>query len=859
MANEETDSKQPDVPDKEPGALVGVEWTRKGTVSLKDDEKKCIKDLLTKLFSRDSPPRREEIIRVWERRLFDRGFQHILPLRNGGWALPAQGTGYGYGEEGSKSNFETNIYASYGQIITAALTREVPNVRFKAVRPHDDAGITAAQSAESLKIKITRTNAMLALLEDTCRFLWTDGRVIFETCYMKDAARFGFAPEPEEVVPENEEKANEADESESDHADESAGGAEENVGADEENATSGADEHSEESGERAGESEEHEEEEHESRADEESLEKEPNGQEVICVGGALEWKLPIRANNLRSCGYAIRSQEIDQYCAKAKYPEAADDIKPSKGGPGGDDLDRLARLNVEQGMMDSYNTADSEANTVTEVKAWIRPWQLLELADEHRDSIVEKFPAGMQVVFCGDTFCEARDESIEDHLTLLHALPGDGMHRPGLGDWLLPIQKVLNNWLELANDYFVRGVPAKFMDNEMFDVEAIREQVNLVGETHPFQREPGVTMDQVIWEETAPQFPEQLMSFIQDFKGETPQLLCGAFPALFGGDTGSNDTMGGIQLQRDQALGRLGLTWRRLKEAIASVMMQAVQCLAKNHDHPIFVTDKVSVTVEMADLKGDMYAYPEVDENFPDTPTQKQNRIVQVITEAAQNPMLGQIVDDPDNLEMVRDAVGLENFVIKALESRDKQLGEIEIMLESGPIPNPQIQQLKQQIMKLTQQAAMETQDPAAVQAAGAQVQQLTQAMQALPPLVSSEPIDVECDDNEIEAATALRFINSPRGRAMKNGSEDERQSFANIRLHYLEHDKADKAKKAAAAPQPIQKPPSVSANVKDMTPDEAAQALAQAGIKSDPQNIATARATSEAAKHPKEAVPVVQ
>jgi hypothetical protein len=858
MANEETDPKQPDVPDKEPGALVGVEWTRKGTVSLEDDEKKCIKDLLTKLFSRDSPPRREEIIRVWERRLFDRGFQHILPLRNGGWALPAQGTGYGYGEEGSKSNFETNIYASYGQIITAALTREVPNVRFKATRPHDDAGITAAQSAESLKIKITRTNTMLALLEDTCRFLWTDGRVIFETCYMKDAAKFGFAPEPEEVVPENEEKQNEADESEEEHAGEDhsseqrATAGEPEGTQDESGEATHADDNAEAGSEESGESED----------TEEAAEKEPNGQEVICAGGALEWKLPIRANNLCQCGYAIRSREIDQYCAKAKYPEAADDIKPAKGGPGGDDLDRLARLNVEQGMMDSYNTADSEANTVTEVKAWIRPWQLLELADAHRDSILKKFPAGMQVVFCGDTFCEARDESIEDHLTLLHALPGDGMHRPGLGDWLLPIQKVLNNWLELANDYFVRGVPATFMDNEMFDVEAIREQVNLVGETHPFQREPGVTKDQVWWQETPPQIPEQLMAFIQDFKGETPQLLCGAFPALFGGDTGSNDTMGGIQLQRDQALGRLGLTWRRLKEAIASVMMQAVQCLAKNHDQPIFVTDKVSVTVEMADLKGDMYAYPEVDENFPETPTQKQNRIIEVIQDATTNPMLGTIVDDPDNLELVRDAVGLENFVIKQLESRDKQLGEIEIMLESGPIPNPAIGKLKQQIMQLTQQAAMETQDSAAVAAAGAQVQQLTQQAQQLQqatPLVSSEPIDVECDDHEIEAATALRFINSPRGRAMRNGSEDERQSFANIRLHYLEHKKALADQQAANAPPPQNKPPSVSANVKDMTPDEAAQALAQAGIKSDPQNIATTRAAAEASKHPKEAVPVVQ
>src|SRR5580658_322962 len=847
MANEQTDATKIEVPKRKPGALCGVEWTRKGTVDCTQDEQCSIKSLLTKLFSRDSPPRREEIIRIWERRLFDRGFQHILPLRQGGWALPAQGTGYGYGEESSKSNFETNIYNSFNQMITAALTREVPNTRFKSSRPHDDAGITAAQSSESLKIQIIRNNKMLTLLEDACRLLWTDGRVIFETCYMKDAARFGYADddddededdkqkkEREGVVPEDENDG---------HLPSTEGGESDDGGG------TGQDSDSE-----SGETDEDSEKESEKEIDgSEDEEKEPNGQEVIRCGGALEWKLPIRANCLNDCGYAIRSQEFDQFKEKAQFPDVAENIKPAKGGPGGDDLDRLARLNVEQGMMDSYNTADSEANTVTEVKAWIRPWQLLELDDANRESIMKKFPSGMQVIFCGDTFCEARDEEMNDHLTLLHALPGDGMHRAGLGDWMLPIQKVLNNWLELANDYFVRGVPDTWMDNEMFDVDAIRDQVNLPGERHPFQREPGVTMDQVIWQETPPQFPEQLTAFIQDFKGETAQLLSGAFPALFGGDTGSNDTMGGIQLQRDQALGRLGLTWRRLKEAIACVMMNAVQCLAKNHDHPIFVQDKVSVTIEMASLKGNMIAYPEVDENFPETPTQKQNRVIEVIQDATTKPMLGTIVDDPDNLELVRDAVGLENFVIKALESRDKQLGEIEVMLLSGPIPNPKIKQAKKLLAQLAMQAAT---DPTAQD----KIQQVTQAMATLPPLVSSEEIDIECDDHEIEAATTLRFINSPRGRAMRNGEEEERNSFANIRLHYIEHRDAFKKQQADAQPPPPgPKPPSISANVKDMTPDEASQALAQAGIKSDPQNVAQTRATTEAAKHPKEAVPVVQ
>jgi hypothetical protein len=860
MAETRSATAATDVPQREPGVLVGVEWNKKEPLDLTDEEQNSVKDLLRTLNQRDSPARREEIIRTWEKRLFDRGYQHILPLRNGGWRLPAQGSGYAYGEEGSKTTYETNIYNSYGQIIISAVSREVPTVRFKPTKPHDDGAITAAQSADCAKDKIQLNNNFLEIMEDLGRFLYVDGRAIMHTFYMRDGQQFGYKPEPEETVPENEEKHNEADEAEAEHADDKNTGAngdgetpsetnEENPG--EHSADEGTESH--EPGEESSEGE-----------GEKALEREPNGREVIEVGGKLEWKLPIRKNKLAQCGYAICSKEIDVHEARAKFPEVADKIQQRNGGPGGDDIDRLARVNVEQGMMDSFNTTDSQANDVTWQRAWLRPWQLLELNEKVRESIIDKCPKGLYVQFCGDTFCEAREQSMDDCLSLCFALPGDGMNRPGLGDWLMPIQKVLNNWLELANDYFVRGVPAKWMDNEMFDVEALNEQANEVGETHPFEREPGVTMEQVIWQETPPEFPEQLMAFIQDFKGDLAQLLCGAFPALYGGDTGSNDTGMGIEMQRDQALGRIGLPWRRIKAAVAVTMLQAVQCLAANHDEPISITGKVSVTIEMADLKGDMYAYPEIDENFPETPTQKQNRLVEVLQDANTNPILGTIMDEPDNLELMQEAFALEGFVIPAVEARNKQLGEIDVMLGSGPIPNPAIKDLEKKITDATavaqQQAITNPQAAQAVQSATTQMQQQLEQLQQTTPEISSEPIDYECDDHINEAKTTLGFINSPRGRTMKNGSEDEQESFRNIRLHYIEHrDAAKKQAQENAPPAPGPKPPSISANIKDMTPDEASQALAQANIKSDPQNVATDRAAAEAAKHPKEAVPVVQ
>src|SRR5215469_4044899 len=716
-----------EMPDLPVGTLIGTEVSYRPALEFSEEEKNALRDLCRTVQQRDMPARREQVIRIWEKRLFDRGHQHLLPRYTGGtmtgFALPTQGTGYGPGEADSRSIFETNIYNAYSQIIISALTREVPSPRFSPVDKDNDADITAAQNADKLKKEIELRNKMKQLMSEMARFLWTDGLAVFFSRYMKDGQRFGYE-EPheeeleEETVPETEEAIS---------AQEEQSGVAEAV----EGETSTGDE--------GGPDDVRESDLPESEmGGEQQSRREPKGRETIEVGGALEWKFPIKEDCLAECSYAQHSHEIDLQIARARYPEYAEKIKAWQGGPGGDDIDRLARINTRLGVMDNYLTTDSAAYDVTEQITWFRTCALLEVkVKDVRDSLIQKAGEdGLRVIHCGETFCEGRQLSMDDQLTLVHALPGDGINRPGLGDWLVPIQKVLNNWMELADDYFIRGVPNKWMDNEMFDVEKIRDQVNMVGAIHPFDREEGVTMEQVVWEETPVAFPPQLSEFISLFQEGLPQLLCGAFPALSGGgDSSPTDTYGGMLVQRDQAIGRVGIPWRHIKEAIACVFRQAISCLAHNSTEPVQIEEnRESIRIEMEDLKGNFLAYPETDENFPESPTQKTNRVAVLMTDAATNPFVAQFLDTPDNLELIKNASGLEDLVLPALESRDKQLGENVELLKAGPVPNPQIQKIKLQIAEAATDPMMAQQIPV-----------LTQQMATLPPLVSSVEIDEEC------------------------------------------------------------------------------------------------------------------
>ena len=90
---------------------------------------------------------------------------------------------------------------------------------------------------------------------------------------------------------------------------------------------------------------------------------------------------------------------------------------------------------------------------------------------------------------------------------------------------------------------------------------------------------------------------------------------------------------------------------------------------------------------------------------------------------------------------------------------------------------------------------------PPELAAAEQEIAQLTQQKAALPPMVSSYPID-DTDDHEVHSATCLDALRAPKGRALKNGTTKDQMAFENLKLHMQEHDAviAQKAKEAAAA-----------------------------------------------------------
>lgn len=749
--------------------------------------------------------------------LFYRGFQFLYPLRGGGWKIPGESSGYGPSMQLDLSLLPSNIYSSYAQIVISSLTRSVPKVRFQAQDGSDNSGVTGAQSGDKYLKVIYRNIDPIVVQTDAARYLWCDGRFLYWSRYVLDGQKFGWKEEdePDDIVPENEPSTEEADAIVTAENEKEANSGVNTEETPEEEAAEGIPDE-EESAEEFSEA---------------TKNRTPNGQEVRTAHGKLEVKLvPMMANNLDQVDALDYETEVDICRAKAMFPNCADDIRAGDMGFSEAGIAKLARQNVKLGMQSSYITSDSASEDVTIRRTWFRPSAFMWVSDEDtRNSLIAKFPDGVFTCYAGDHLVWARNESINRSWALGQAYSGDGQNRNALGTSLMPIQKRINNWLDLMNDYLVRGIPKIWMDNKAFNVDAIRNQTNVPGDRASFKRQ-GIPVDQLVWQEPKVEAPLALTDFIKDYRGPFAELVSGGYPALAGGQT-DTDTFRGMALQRDQALGRLGPTWHQIQCAEAQSGEQLVWWGSKMRKGTINerIPGGEVIRLEANDLKSNIACYAEADENFPESYPQKQQRLMGFLEDTAKNPAVAEVFYNAANLDFVLSMVALPELYIPQVVSYKKQMGEIELLAKTNPVPNPQVTQAEQMITQLEA-------NPAVDQTQLVQAKQELQQLQQSAPFVSSIMVDAETEDNDTEAAACWRYLMEPEGRKLK---KIRPKSYQNIRLHFLAHQAAAQQKAANAAPPVQKKPPSLSVNWKDVAAsgDKAAadQILGEGGIQASP------------------------
>lgn len=596
--------------------------------------------------------RRHKVQQWMEAEEFWRGRQHLAwSARDGRWVLPESvgpEVAAGAGDLGSR--YVVNYYQAWGMSIISALTAAPPKVQYLPASAESEQDVATARAATKIVEYIGRLNPMDRLRLEEAHALWTQGIWAAYVRFVVDGHQFGWRDEP--VTEDQELDLGPVLLPDGSTARQTVV-APVQVGA----------------------------------------KKMPNGGERIDVYGPLYFKVPPQARSQAECYFLIHSQEFHVSTLRAAFPQKASQIQDPGSFP--DDVyERIVRLSLSdaQGAVNSLPLS----HLVTYTRAWLRPEAFWAHADEQRRArLLEMFPHGAMVSFAGDVFLEARDEALDDHWVICTGLPAVGMLSDGMGQSAISVQRQINTAAGvLAEHASLASAPPILYDARYVNGDALADR----------RMEPGCYVPVVV-ESAGPQIPLSDLIYQPTFHVD-PQLwgavenlatqgefLTGALPSIFGGGSKNLKTATAYAQAREQAMGRLNIVWRNMREAHARLMKLAVECFRRNRteDVEIAVEGKggqfQSQYIRLGELQGNFTAQPSADEGFPSTFAQIRDTLMQLMN--TKDPELLEVLGAPVNRPVMQRYLGLPDLVDPAGENRAKQFREIDRLAHAAPVQGP--------------------------------------------------------------------------------------------------------------------------------------------------------------------------
>lgn len=694
-------------------------------------------------------------------------------------------------DEMPRFEFVTNIYQATGLTEIGAVAGAPPRIRFFPNDADDPADIDTSEGRTKLTKLIQRWNPPQLRLQEEMYHAWTGGFILLWTRYISDGEKLGFdnvttmsmqdspvdstiscpscgwsAPAQEAVPPVP-----------CPHCGEML--TEDNI-SEEEPIPTPVDGHDAEV---------------------------PRGRQVIEVFGALNCKRPQHTNTQSEWHYLGIEREIHYSLLRAGAPteEIADKIKPGLNFGPDDAFERNARLAVAENTKIPGQSGSKQSTLVTHADVWFRPSAFWMLKDKKkRERAKELFPRGVHVQFAGNTFYKSEAQSMDNCIKACHAMPGRGQHRPAVGTSIISVQDRFNTFSNISAETYEYGIPITYRASDTFSNEANEDQRAAPGLEVEVALQQGADIRQKIYQVRADSVSPDMQRHMMDLFGPVTQYLSGAFPALSGAADDAPDTLGQQSMQRDQAMGRMGVFYINLKQAEADIMTLACRDFEAHSDGKVKIPvlgdsgDFENESVDIVALEGEASAYPEGDENFPELWNQQRATMMQIMD----TPYGQELSKDMGNAQLIGKLTGIPDLKIPGLDDWQFQLREI-ADLTRMPDDN--------------------------------------RLLSGIAPEVEVAPYQ-----NQVAHVACCKwFLNSVRGQKMKR---ENPVGFQAVLEHMGQHEKL------IPPAEPEEKPLSETFNIafKDMPPEAQAQALEKLGIHVTPQDFIAKLELDKAAKAPK-------
>lgn len=503
----------------------------------------------------------------------------------------------------------------------------------------------------------------------------------------------------------------------------------------------------------------------------------PEGFEKMSVYGLLNLKMMPYVQSFNETGYLQLVEDVHEGAIRAAYFGQQQEIGSNSGEAMGsnsmsasetDTYEKVGRMRLYDAPS-PYSGLRSAPTTsyLTYKRVWMRRWYLMGHPDPiMRVKLFNMFPSGAYVAFAGEKFLEARDEDVDDYWTICSAMPSYGIYPEAVGSSTIPLQKQINDAANIVAEHLDFGsAPPVFYDAEFISGEGLRNQKMRPGNFYPIVRNRGGMARSI--KELMHQPDIKIDANIYGYGRsliELVQVVSGVVPSMFGGELKGNDTLGAYQQSRDQAIGKFQIFWAAVKQHHADAMRQGVECFRRNRtgDAEKVILGKsnefTSKYIQLSDMRGNIHAEPEADEDFPQTWNEIRANFAALMESNPEAANL--IMSEPANLALYKKYLGSPSIVFSAEANREKQFREIDELSMAAPIPVPDM---------------MGAPDP----------------MTGQPPVKWMPTVmpDVHGDDHVTHIKSIMEWVVDPEGGII--AKKENPEGYANTMAHLIAHKEA--------------------------------------------------------------------
>jgi len=332
-------------------------------------------------------------------------------------------------------------------------------------------------------------------------------------------------------------------------------------------------------------------------------------------------------------------------------------------------------------------------NTAIVKCVWYRNWQFELLRSESNQELIaelrKQFPNGCYVIYVNDEPAEIMAEDLDEHWTISYDPRSQALHGEPLGTNLAKVQDISAEINELELQHLEHGIAELFIASDAIDWDKYSSVQARPGQRVPTFKEAGKSIGENFFETRTATLSPELAQISQKYDN-LGEFVTGDFPTVYGGQVAGSSTATEYTKSQSAALQRLGTIWKIAAHFWSQVIYKSTKEYASFLEYEEKLVERDSngfsnTVVDPNRLTGNIgRVEPEFSDQLPVTWQQIRDFFVSIMEMKDENIMA--MLSHPENFELVRKAIGVNDLFIPGSGDRNKQYREIGQLLQAAPI-----------------------------------------------------------------------------------------------------------------------------------------------------------------------------